>query len=45
VKGRWQFVEYERSSAKERYPVLARGQLCADRHVMARSTDWVFTQR
>jgi hypothetical protein len=45
VKGRWKFVEYERSSAKGRYTLLAQGQLCADCHVMARSTDWVFTQR
>ena len=45
VEGRWQFVEYERSRANARYTVLARGQLCADCHVMARRTDWVFTQR
>ena len=45
VKGRWQFVEYERSRANSRYTVLARGQLCVDCHVMARRTDWVFTQR
>ena len=45
VQGRWQFVEYQRSSTKARYTVLARGQLCADCHVMARSTDYVFTQR
>jgi hypothetical protein len=45
VKGRWQFVEYERSSAKARYTLLAQGQLCVDCHVMARRTDYVFTQR
>jgi hypothetical protein len=45
LKGRWQFVEYERSSPRAGYTLLARGQLCADCHVMARSTDWVFTQR
>jgi hypothetical protein len=44
LKGRWEFVEYERSSAKARYTVLARGQLCSSCHVMAK-TDYVFTQR
>src|SRR5262245_26091170 len=45
VKGRWQFVEYERSSAGARYTVLARGQLCMSCHVMARANDYVFTKR
>jgi hypothetical protein len=45
VRGRWQFIEFERSSAKARYTLLAQGQLCVDCHVMARSTDYVFTQR
>jgi Cytochrome P460 len=45
LRGRWTFVEYERSSARARYTVLARGQLCVDCHVMARRTDYVFTQR
>jgi hypothetical protein len=45
VRGRWQFVEYHRSSAKARYTVLAQGQLCVDCHVRARKTDYVFTQR
>ena len=45
VKGRWRFVEYERSSARARYTLLAQGQLCVDCHVRARSTDYVFTQR
>ena len=45
VSGRWQFVEYERSSPRARYTVLARGQLCASCHVMAKRTDYVFTQR
>jgi Cytochrome P460 len=45
VSGRWQFVEYERSSPRARYTVLARGQLCTSCHVMAKRTDYVFTQR
>jgi hypothetical protein len=45
VNGRWRFVEYERSSGKARYTLLAQGQLCVDCHVMARRTDYVFTQR
>jgi Cytochrome P460 len=45
VKGRWQYVEYERSSARARYTVLARGQLCSSCHVQAWSTDYVFTRR
>jgi Cytochrome P460 len=45
VKGRWQFVEYERSIARARYTVLARGELCTSCHVMARANDYVFTKR
>jgi hypothetical protein len=45
VDGRWRFVEYERSSAKARYTVLAQGQLCTSCHVMAKSNDYVFTRR
>jgi hypothetical protein len=45
VDGRWRFVEYERSSAKGRYTLLAQGQLCVDCHVMTKRTDYVFTQR
>ena len=45
VKARWQFVEYERSSAKARYTLLAQGQLCVDCHTQARRTDYVFTTR
>ena len=45
VSGRWRFVEDERSSPRARYTVLARGQLCASCHVMAKRTDYVFTQR
>jgi hypothetical protein len=43
VKGRWQWVEYERSGA--RYGVLAKGQLCISCHMQARANDWVFTTR
>jgi len=45
LDGRWRFVEYERSSPSARYSVLARGQLCTSCHVMAKRTDYVFTQR
>lgn len=45
LRGRWSFIEYERSSPRARYTLLARGQLCVDCHVMARRTDYVFTQR
>ena len=43
ARGRWQWVEY--SLAGRRYEVLARGQLCVDCHVRAKTTDWVFTKR
>jgi Cytochrome P460 len=45
VKGRWRFVEFERSSARARYTILAQGQLCISCHVMARANDYVFTKR
>ena len=45
VKGRWQYVEYERSTPRARYTVLARGELCSSCHAQARSTDYVFTRR
>jgi hypothetical protein len=45
VKGRWRYVEYERSSARARYTVLAQGQLCSSCHAQARATDYVFTRR
>ncbi|HSI96846.1 MAG TPA: cytochrome P460 family protein [Gaiellaceae bacterium] len=45
VKGRWQYVEWERSSPRERYRVLARGQLCQSCHAQARANDYVFTRR
>lgn len=45
VSGRWRYVEYERSSARARYTVLAQGQSCQSCHVQARSNDYVFTKR
>jgi hypothetical protein len=45
VAGRWQFIEYERSSRTARYTVLAQGQLCSSCHAMARANDFVFTKR
>jgi Cytochrome P460 len=45
VKGRWQFIEYERSSPTARYSLLAQGQLCTSCHVQAKSDDYVFTKR
>ena len=45
VRGRWRFIEYERSSARARYSLLARGSLCQSCHVMAKSNDFVFTKR
>jgi Cytochrome P460 len=45
IKGRWRFIEYERSSSRARYTVLAQGQLCTSCHVMARANDYVFTKR
>jgi hypothetical protein len=45
VKGRWRFVEYERSSPTARYTLLGQGQLCTSCHVMAKANDYVFTKR
>jgi hypothetical protein len=45
VKGRWQFVEWERSSPRARYRLLAQGQLCQSCHARARANDYVFTKR
>jgi hypothetical protein len=44
VNGRWQFVEWQRSSRTARYRVLARGQLCQSCHAQARANDYVFTK-
>ena len=45
VDGRWRFVEYERSSPRAPYTVLAQGQLCVDCHMAVRANDYVFTKR
>ena len=44
VKGRWQYVEWERSSRTARYRLLAQGQLCQSCHMQARANDYVFTK-
>ena len=43
TQGRWQWVEYTLRGG--RYGVLARGSLCTQCHMQARSNDWVFTKR
>ncbi len=45
VKGRWQYIEYERSGPRARYALLAQGQLCSSCHAQARANDYVFTKR
>jgi hypothetical protein len=45
VKGRWRYIEYERSSARARYTLLAQGELCSSCHAQARASDYVFTKR
>lgn len=45
VKGRWRYIEWERSSPRQRYRVLAQGQLCQSCHMAARANDYVFTKR
>jgi hypothetical protein len=44
LQGRWRFIEYERSSARGRYTILAQGQLCQSCHAQARANDYVFTK-
>ena len=44
VDGRWQFVEWQRTSPAARYRVLAQGQLCQSCHAQARANDYVFTK-
>ena len=41
----WQMIEYVRSSARARFGVLARGQICYSCHSGARANDFVFTRR
>ena len=45
LNGSWRYVEYERSSPRGRYTVLAQGQLCLSCHVQAKANDYVFTKR
>ncbi len=45
ANGRWQYIEYERSSAAARYSLLAQGSLCQSCRVLAKSNDFVFTKR
>ena len=42
--GGWQWAEYSRSQAKERFSFLASGSVCTGCHVGARKTDWIFTR-
>jgi hypothetical protein len=44
LRGRWQFVEWQRSSASGRFTILAQGQLCQSCHMRARANDFVFTR-
>jgi hypothetical protein len=44
VRGRWQFVEWQRSSPTARFTILAQGQLCQSCHMQARANDFVFTR-
>jgi len=43
--GDWVFVEWTRSSPRERFREVARGAVCFGCHVQAKATDWVFTTR
>lgn len=45
VRGRWQYVEYTRSSAAARYTVLEQGRFCQNCHAQAKANDYVFTNR
>jgi hypothetical protein len=45
VRGRWRYVEYERSSPTARFTVLDQGQFCQSCHQQARANDYVFTKR
>jgi hypothetical protein len=44
LRGRWQFVEWQRSSPTARFTILAQGQLCQSCHMRARANDFVFTR-
>ena len=42
--GGWQWAEYTRTTARERFSFLASGSVCTGCHVGARKTDWIFTR-
>jgi hypothetical protein len=42
--GDWQFIEYKRSTATERFDDIVRGEVCYSCHVGAKKTDWIFTR-
>jgi hypothetical protein len=42
--GDWEFVEYTRDRAQDRFGLTASGQVCYSCHVGARRTDWIFTR-
>lgn len=44
VRGKWQYIEWERSSPSTRYELLAQGALCQGCHMQARANDYVFTK-
>ncbi len=43
--GDWQFIEWSRSSPRDRFREVARDAVCWGCHARARATDWVFTTR
>jgi cytochrome P460 len=43
--GDWNYIEYTRSDPSERFTEIARDRVCWGCHVLAKKTDWVFTQR
>ena len=44
LRGRWRYVEYERSSRTAGFTVLAQGRLCQSCHQQAWADDYVFTR-
>jgi hypothetical protein len=43
--GDWKYIEWTRSSPNARFTEIARDGVCWGCHVLAKKTDWVFTQR
>ena len=41
----WEMIEYTRAGPRDRFRVLAEGQICYACHVRAKSNDYVFTRR